>query len=410
MRGIGSSIVNEPHGAESREPVFSGSRRIPNLYQRRLAGGALIFEAKLKRNGKVRRFRLQASTKTDAIAELRALEVDLDRGELGRSPASALTVADLAADWFTHLEARTGHRDPRQRRSVRTVDLYRQRYTKHVDPELGSRAANELTVRDVRRLIDRLAAKKLAPGTITSTVNILSALLRFGIKNGQVDRNPVRDLDRDDRPGAGRVTEPRYLSPDELELLFSKLGDTFRPVALTCALAGLRISEALGLRWRDVDFKTEEIHVREQLGPRGALVPVKTTASAAAAPLLPRLARELRAHHARQRERGFDRVRPDALVFSTSRGRPQSRRNALRAVHHAGDQAKLNGGDRQPVGLHDLRHSFVANALEVGVTMPEAAALARHADARVTAIVYAGLNEHARGAIAAKLTAAGIGT
>jgi len=402
-------VSDASYGAESREPVYSGSRRIPNLYQRRLADGTLIFEAKLKRAGKVRRYRLQAETKTDAIAELRALEVDLDRGEQ-RSPALALTVSDLAADWLVHLEARTSHRDPRQRRSFRTVALYRQRFEKHIEPELGHRAANELTVRDIRRLIDRLAAKKLAPGTITSTVNILSGLLRYGIKNGQVDRNPVRDLDRDDRPGSGRVSEPRYLSPDELELLFSKLTDTFRPVALTCALAGLRISEALGLRWRDVDFKTEEIHVREQLGANGELVPVKTTASAAPAPLLPQLARELRAHHARQRERGFDRVRPDALVFTTARARPQSRRNALRAVHHAGDEAGLNPKGAQPVGLHDLRHSFVANALAVGVTLPEAATLARHADARITAIVYAGVTEEARSAIAGKLTAAGLGT
>ena len=33
------------------------------------------------------------------------------------------------------------------------------------------------------------------------------------------------------------------------------------------------------------------------------------------------------------------RVHADALVFSTSRGKPQSRRNALRAVHAAGDAA-----------------------------------------------------------------------
>jgi integrase len=149
--------------------------------------------------------------------------------------------------------------------------------------------------------------------------------------------------------------------------------------------------------------------VREQLGAHGELVPVKTTASAAPVPLLPRLARELRAHHENQRRRGFDRVRPDALVFSTTRGRPQSRRNALRAVHKAGDDVGLNGAGQEKVGLHDLRHSFVANALAAGVTLPEAATLARHADARVTAIVYAGITEQARSAIAAKLTDAGIG-
>jgi hypothetical protein len=46
------------------------------------------------------------------------------------------------------------------------------------------------------------------------------------------------------------------------------------------------------------------------------------------------------------------------------RGKPQSRRNALRAVHVAGDNAGLNGDGVERVGLHDLRHSFVANGFE----------------------------------------------
>jgi integrase len=68
----------------------------------------------------------------------------------------------------------------------------------------------------------------------------------------------------------------------------------------------------------------------------------------------------------------------------------------LRAVHAAGDAAGLNGGGRERVGVHDLRHSFVALALAAGLTLPEAAALARHASPRVTAAVYAGLSDDNR--------------
>jgi integrase len=90
-------------------------------------------------------------------------------------------------------------------------------------------------------------------------------------------------------------------------------------------------------------------------------------------------------------------------MFTTLRGRPQSRRNALRAVHAAGDAAGLNGDGRQAVGLHDLRHSFVAILLASGASLPEAAALARHANPRVTAAVYAGLTEQSREQLAGKL-------
>src|SRR5690349_16062376 len=80
------------HGAASREPVYGGNRRIPGLYSRRLANGELVFEAALRLGGKVRRRRLVAVTKTDAIVELRALQTDYDRGEQHRSPAAAVSV------------------------------------------------------------------------------------------------------------------------------------------------------------------------------------------------------------------------------------------------------------------------------------------------------------------------------
>ena len=57
-----------------------------------------------------------------------------------------------------------------------------------------------------------------------------------------------------------------------------------------------------------------------------------------------------------------------------------------------------------------LRHSFVALALDSGVTLAEAALLARHANAKVTGQIYAGVSEQAKAQIADTLTAAGFGS
>ncbi|MGZ4410780.1 MAG: hypothetical protein ACXVY8_01470 [Gaiellaceae bacterium] len=60
----------------------------------------------------------------------------------------------------------------------------------------------------------------------------------------------------------------------------------------------------------------------------------------------------------------------------------------------------------EKVGLHDLRHSLVAIALASGMSLPETAAIARHASPQVTAQVYAGLTETGREQLAGKLAEA----
>jgi integrase len=398
------------HGAATRQPVYTGNRRVPGLFERRLASGQIVFEVSARLGGRMRRHRLDAIDKTSAIREAETLRVDYRRGEEHRSPAAALTLAEVARDWLEHLEARIGHRDPRRRYSARTVGLYRQRLQQHIIPTLGHRPVAEVSLPDVRRLVDQLGAAGLAPSTVTGIIGILSGLLRFAVKGEQLERNPVRDLDRDDRPGVARMSEPRYLSADELAALLGRLTDTFRGPVAACTYAALRISETLGLCWRDTDFDAGTITVNAQLGTEGNLVPVKSAASAATVPLLPALARELREHRSRQAGRDLRLVHADALVFVTSRGKPQSRRNALRAVHAAGDALGLNGDGRQPVGLHDLRHSYVALALDAGASLAEVSALARHANAKVTAAVYAGLADGGREKAAAKLVESGFGT
>jgi integrase len=240
--------------------------------------------------------------------------------------------------------------------------------------------------------------------------------MRYAVKAGVLERNVVRDLDRDDRPGAGRLSEPRYLSLAELQRLFEGMGEIFRPIAATCALAGLRASETLGLRWRDVDFKASTITVSGQLGAGGKRAQAKTLASVATVPLLPALAAELHTHRQSAARINLARVHGDAYIFVTRNGRPQSSRNALRAVHRSGDATGLNGRvargpdgierEREPVGLHDLRHSFVAVALASGLTLPEVSALARHANPKITAMAYAGLSDDSRLKLADKLAAA----
>ena len=112
------------------------------------------------------------------------------------------------------------------------------------------------------------------------------------------------------------------------------------------AFTGLRLSEALGLRWRDLDFVEREIHVRGQLtlGKRGQparFIPrPKTKASRRTFPMMPAVERVLIDQLAAEQAAG--RGSDDDLVFLTRRGTPMNQANVRnRGVIPAADAAGL---------------------------------------------------------------------
>ncbi len=73
--------------------------------------------------------------------------------------------------------------------------------------------------------------------------------------------NPIQLV----RQSAKRERIPDVLELTELQLLLSKLAVRERTLALLDAATGLRVSELLALRWRDIDFETLELSVTRSI-------------------------------------------------------------------------------------------------------------------------------------------------
>ena len=378
------------HGAATRVPVFEGKQRVRGLWERRLADGTRKFESQFRQGGKVRRIaHPDGYTKTEAIAAHRRLVGGVESGEVEIGDRS-LIVKALVESFLAREYGVLGTR------KKTTVDGYKSQLETHVLPVLGKHKADELTVQHVRSLIDKLAAQGHSPSLVRRCLSALSVVLRHGVRDlGAVRRNPVRELDRGERPSGKRESEPRYLSVTEVGQLLAKMTDESRPIAAALFYGALRVSEALAVCWSDVDFENAMLTVRG----------TKSEASSATIPLLPPLAAEFRAHRERQGKKGFVLIRPDALVFQTINGKPLHRRNVLRAVQNAAGKAGLNGANREPVGCHDLRHSCAAFAFSLGLTPVEVSRLLRHADSAVTLSIYAGLDDATVANLGEKLAA-----
>ena len=97
----------------------------------------------------------------------------------------------------------------------------------------------------------------LSDGSKAKIRNIMSALFSHAIRFEIADKNPIKAV----RQSAKRRSIPVILDASELKLLFGQLGIRERAMIITDALTGIRRSELMGLKWKDVDFISGRIEI-----------------------------------------------------------------------------------------------------------------------------------------------------
>jgi integrase len=153
----------------------------------------------------------------------------------------------------------------------------------------------------------------------------------------------------------------------------------------------MRQSELLGLRWGNVDFEAETIHVRHQLmratrKQAARVVPLKTDAAERHIDIAPALARELAKHSL-----GSRHSKPEDFVFATETGKPLYYRNvSARGLDKAADRAGLNAEGMQRLSFHDLRHTAITHLIRSGADAAQVSRFAGHSKVSTTLDLYVG--------------------
>jgi integrase len=103
----------------------------------------------------------------------------------------------------------------------------------------------------------------LSPKSKTHVRSLMRGLVEFAMWSGllEISRNPISLVKN---IGAMRkVRKARSLTAEQSQVLLKELHEPFANMALLyCVCLGLRISEALALRWSDVDWLDARLNVR----------------------------------------------------------------------------------------------------------------------------------------------------
>lgn len=264
-------------------------------------------------------------------------------------------VGEFLASWLTTTA--------KPRLKAGTFEDYKLIVEKHLIPALGRYRLRELAPQHVQALI---AAKgqELAPRRVAVIRAVLRAALNDALKWELVSRNVATLVDL---PRAPRFV-PTVLTPAGAKKLVAAAAKHRLGALFSVALAsGLRLGEALALRWEDVDLAKGTLSVRRTLQRvNGELVfGEPKSARSIRSIYLPSLAvRALKRHRTRQkaeRLKAGGAWRDSGLVFTSSIGTPLDDRNVRRAFNEVLKAAKL-----PPMRIHDLRHTCATLLLAQG--------------------------------------------
>ena len=271
-----------------------------------------------------------------------------------------------------------------------TQDRYEGILKNYLKPQFGALCLRDVSVLTVDRYLSALGKTKLSHESMDKIRDVLSSVLESAVRYELLVKNPVEGL-KLPKPRMGKRSKP-FITPDQFRALLALMAEPYASMVYVAVYTGLRVSELVGLRWRNVN--PDSITVDERYC-RGDWGPPKSEASNATIPVnaavvdrierLKTLVVDVRAGRAVRHYPAVRSSEPDDLVFqSLTKGAPMRDNNIL--VRHIKPAAKTLGFPL--VNWQVLRRSFATWLKMAGADVKDAQALMRHSRASTTLDIY----------------------
>jgi len=327
---------------------------------------------KAKKIGRDKRVALEVAKKIEARLVLGELH-------LSKEPENqAPSFEEYATTWMTFNVPATC--------KPSTEKDYRSIMDNHVLPAFGKKPVTDIK----RMMIKSFLMGKIRSGFAASTVShmksCIGGTLNIAVDDGALAANPAHRL--------GKIFKKKNVqgdiqpySKEELSSLLESFQTYFPdhyPQALTLARTGMRLGEALGLQWDDVDFEGRSITIQRTFS-RGK-IGLPKNGKHRRIDMSMQLTQVLKdAKHQRKLEtinKGWGKV-PD-WVFVSSAGTPLDINHwRKRVFYKAIEKAEL-----RRVRVHDIRHTYASLLIQAGESLAYVRDQLGHHSISVTVDIY----------------------
>lgn len=303
-------------------------------------------------------------TKATAERWLREYLSDVGRGLRVEQQATGATWEVACREWLGWIE----HDRKRKRSTVRDYALT---IEANLIPDIGAdRMIETIQPMHLDAYRDRLLAEgRLSPRTINKRLVMIHGVFGRAIKVWNLRSNPAAGIEKIPEQRSGDID---VLRPDEVrQLAAAAAGEQDAALYSAAAFTGLRFGELAALRWSDVDWQRDLIHVRRALA-RGVIATPKS-GKVRSVPMIAEVAQVLATLGQRDLWTG-----EDDFVFVSPTGGYIDHSATSKAFRSALKRAGL-----RRVRFHDLRHSFGTLAVQE-FPISDVQAWMGHADIQTT--------------------------
>lgn len=301
-------------------------------------------------------------TKKDAERELRATLTRLEEGAYVK-PAK-LTVGEYLNQWLESYVATNT--------APRTMEGYQLIVQRHLIPNLGAIPLTQLQPSHLQIYYAKALTGGRADGngglsarTVLHIHRVLSEALTHAVKWQILIRNVALAVD----PPRPKRFEMTTLDEDQVMALLQAAGSQYHKLFTVAVYTGMRRSELLGLRWKDVDVDLAQLSVTKTLHrtadggfvftePKSA----KGRRTIALSPSICILLRKLREYQIAEKLLLGLKFKDDDLVFSKPDGAPYDPSGVTHTFKRIVKRLGL-----PDARLHDLRHTHASLMLKQGI-------------------------------------------
>ncbi len=246
-------------------------------------------------------------------------------------------------------------------RKASTRDLYKH-YVRHWKRELGDTSIIRINPVMVQAALVRLSDSGMGDSYRKQLYDFLNNAMSEAVKLGVIESNPVLNVDR---PKIRSTKVHDAWTEEEAALFLGAMAEhPLEPMFYLCLVAGLRIGEALALRWDAVQGKTLVIDYTLNRSKNGETFTTPKWDSNGVIPLHTETLAMLEQHRLKLESRKALALeaglwQENNLMFPSEVGTPLYYRNVLRVF----DSAVVRAGVPRNGGTHNFRRTFTTMAL-----------------------------------------------